>query len=271
MRRRDVLVGCGALAGSATLAGCSALPFGGGGGDGDGLDASEYTDWMPTVDESSATFTATRYADVLSVDGVPEGFLQSEVSGVPGEDLDQRLTFAGVMVLEGSFDVATIRDGIESEQDVTLQEDGEYGDYQRFAIEGVADGTVGLAEGRAVVGSSSRFEAVVDARSDDADRLVDVNGDFEALVDDLGMADLVRGAVLDTDEAVPYRARGQRVDVGEDDSDWRHVFVFASESDVEEETVREPYEERANVTDFESSVDGRVATVSYTEPTDQLA
>lgn len=266
MRRRDVIVGCGALAGTATLPGCSALPFG---GDDGGQDASEYADWIPTVDAPSASFSAVRHADIAAVDGLPEGFLQEEVLGVPAEDVDQEITLDRARVLEGSFDAATVRDGVEAE-DVTLQQDGEYQGYQRYAFAETDGVTVGLGDGTAVLAPTDLFERLVDANRGDAERLVDANEDFELLVDELGVADVVTGTVLvdgDTDE--PRRADGQRVDIRESDSERTHVVVFATESGVDEEGVRADYAERAGASNVTSSVDGRVVTVSYTEQTDQ--
>lgn len=270
--RRAVLAGVAGAASSTALAGCNGSPLGGDGGS----DASEYTDWMPTADDDDAVvFSAIGVADLADIEGVPDGMLPDQQYGVDVENFDLNVRYLDADVFEGTFEPETIRDGIETDLDLTLQERDEYGDFQRYGVEGRGV-AVALRSGAAIFAPSDQLESVVDAERGDGERIVDTNDEFDALTSELGTGDLVAGSLrFDADSDSQFfgeneLASGQRAVAGDDDTEVTHVFVFTTEDDADESGIRQRYENQSNASDVSSSVDGRVATVGYTVPTDEF-
>lgn len=266
--RRAVLAGLGATASAVALAGCNGNPLGGDGGS----PASEYTDWMPATDQDQFTFSVLAVGDLAGVDELPEGMLPEQLYGVDVEDFDQNLSYSNADVLEGSFERETVRQGIENDLDLTLQEDGEYADFTRYGVDGL-NVDLAIREGAVVIAPTDQLESVVDAERGETDRIVDASDDFDLLTTELGTGDLVSGSLRSSTGTesnffgANELASGQRADVSDSDTEVTHVFVFGTEDDVDESGVRGRYENQSNTTDVSSSADGRVATVDYTVPT----
>lgn len=269
--RRDVLAGCAVVGGASALAGCSSLPFGG-----EDDDPSEYTDWIPDTDDAYRRFGSMRASDIAAIEGLPPELLEDRLLGVESSSIDQFLTLrqTGLNLLRTSLDDEQLRSDIAAELDGELEPRGDYEGYQRYGTP-EADRVVAISDGVALLGGDAAVRSVVDAGSGAGERLVEANQEFELLTDALRAGHLVQGSVVgdpSNQEAVQggRTATGLRMDVGAEDTQQTHVFVYQSESDVDVESVREEYEAQDGFEDVSASTDGRVATVEFTTPTDEI-
>lgn len=268
--RRTFVTGCGAVLASAGLSGCNVLDSGGGGGS-----PSAYTDWSYEADADVATFSYLQYAEVASVEELPEGFVDEEVLGIPIEEFDHEVRFQSHSVFEGSFDASEFRTGLEEEQGWTLEEDGEQSGYQFY---GVSDQSmrIGLQDGRAVIGPSEEIGTFLDAGAGEVESLADVNDDFDELTSELGTGHSVSGRVKLSGDAQSFAmgetevARGSTTQYGSDVTEATEVVLFETADDVDEESARSNYEDRDEISDLSSSVDGRAVTLTFTVQTDDL-
>lgn len=269
--RRDVLAGCAAVGGASALAGCSSLPFGG-----EDDDPSEYTDWIPDTDDAYRNFGSVRPSDIVAVEGLPPDLAREQLLGVESTAIHQFLTLRGVglNVLRTSLDDEQLRSDLAAELAGDLEPRGDYEGYQRYGT-AEADRVVAIGDGVAVLGDDATVRSVIDAGSGDGERLVDANREFELLTGALRAGDLVRGQVVgdpSNQDAVRdgRTARGLRLDVGSDDTRQTHAFVYQSESDADVESIQQEYESEERFEDVSASSDGRVVTVSFTVPTDEI-
>lgn len=270
--RRDFVRTIGGIAGAVAFAGCNVLDSGGGGDGG----WTGYTDWMYVPDADDATFSVDQYAEVAGIDGLPDELVPDGLPGIPTEDVDHSVNFeTGNSLYEGSFDASQLRNGLESDEETTLEADGELYGYDAYVVEETGE-RIALRDGRAVVGLSDSWERFLDAGAGEVDRLVDENDAADALTAELGAGHSVSGRVILSDDANPFYWLGENVvaegrsnDYGSDTTEFRQVALFETESDADEEAIRSNFE-GDDYSDVSSSSDGRVVTVTYTRPTSDL-
>lgn len=270
--RRSLLAGCGAVLGATATSGCSALPIGDGGGD-DG--SGTYRDWIHDVDRDFAIFTAVQPSTVVSIDGLPDGVAGTAPYGLANEDIDWQLNLESSTVLRGSFDSATVRDQLEQRRQLTLSADGEYEEYQLYTTS-EASLAVGVRDDVTVVSDVPTLERMVDASRGEGERLVDANDDFELLTDELDTGHVVTGSVDlaggDGGGQRPQVASGSRYEYGAEETEQSSVVVFRTADAADEEQVRAQIEQsNLDVSDLESTTDGRVVQLSFTIQTEDLA
>lgn len=270
--RRSVLAGCGALAASTALSGCSFLESGDGGGGGG---RSQYADWSHEVDAELAAFSYAQIGEIASIDGLPDGFVPDELLGIPVEDMDHQVSFQSNTAYEGSFDADQLRSGIEGQEGPTLEEDGEQSGYQLYSVSGQQT-RVGIRDGRAVVGPANQLATFIDAGSGEVGSLVDANGDFDDLTSELGTDHSVSGQVKLASDAESRSlgeaevAMGTSTEFGAEDIEYTQVTLFETAEDTDEQSVRGSLEGQNNVSDLSVNTSGRVVTATFTRATDSL-
>lgn len=274
--RREVVRTAGAVS-FATLGGCSALPTDGGTPDGgDGSAGRSYASWTPAVDDPNLTFSFERPAALAAIDGPPAGEIVNSTFGLDAGTIDAWLSTTAGTVVEGSFDVETLRAGVERALGVQMRADGRYGGYDRYAYERRGTSQVaGFADGRAVTSASDHFERLVDVRNGDADALEDANQEFSLLADAIGGVHLAFGSVvLDTeargDHASGGLANGKGYVVGPDRTRATSVQVLESADAVDESAVRESLRLSESATGLTVSSSGRVVTAEWKLSTDRI-
>lgn len=269
--RRSVVAGCGAVLASTALSGCGILDSDGGGGSGGGV----YTDWSYEADVDLASFSYLQYAELASIDGLLEGFLNDELLGIPIEQFDHRIGFQAYTVVEGSFGASEFRTGYEDEQNVTLEEADERSGYQFYGVSGQPT-QIGLRDGSAVLGPSQGMDAFLDAGTGESDSLVGANDDFDALTSELGVNHSVSGSVKlssdagSTSMAEAEMATGGATEYGPDVTNFKQVVLFETPDDVDEDSVRSNFEGQDQFSDLSTSVDGRAVTATFTIQTADL-
>lgn len=265
-----MLAGCGAVLASSVLSGCSVLNSGSG-----GSGRSAYTDWSYDADVELVGFSYFQYAEIAGIDGLPDDFMDDEILGIPIEEFDHRVAFDSHSVIQGSFSADEFRTGLEDSQDLTLQEADERSGYQFYSIEGQSS-QIGFRDGSVVIGPSETMDTFLGAGTGEVDSLVDVNDDFDEFTDELGADHSVNGRVKLSSDARSFSmteaqlARGSTTEYGPDVTESTRVVLFESEDAVDEESVKSNFEGRESVSDVSASTDGRVVTVTYTRPTEDL-
>jgi hypothetical protein len=187
-------------------------------------EADEYRKWLTDAglrENSSLRFEYT--------DGYRDSFVGARVEplGLSPEGVDAHVTQSGRTVHLGDFDTETLLDGVEEAEG--YEATGEYEGYT--VVEGTVNGTtVELAVGDDAVVVGEGYEAHIDSRLGDRDRLEDVEPDFTLLFEELpdrgsisGQQGLPTGSGVDAEGAT---VSGTASDGPGGTTTW--VFVFES-------------------------------------------
>lgn len=270
--RRNVLCGTGTaiLAG---LAGCSGLPVVGGGGESDGSPV----DWIPATvaDLENPIADVAHPADMVEVEAVANTWWGEPHMGVDPSDVETWVVAGSndtrhrIEVRIGEFDPDSVRTVVEDRWEVSLEDGGQYGGFDRFEFPD-RDLSVGLQDGVVVWATGDLFEATIDANAGDTERLIEESEEYELLVNSAGEFDAM-GTRLGGREADAATATGQARTVGPDETEVTHVAVYPTASDASAaESSRREAAESDGLTAIDVSVDGRVVTVAGTRDTETL-
>ena len=300
--RRDVLrtgAGVVTIGGLTGLAGCSSVPVVG--DDSEDTDSSErsetessddesdslgYTQWVYDPDEMDSDSMSISLADIdsiLSADAYPDedkSNLRDSVSETfEGEleaaEIDSQLSVGYSAVVTGSFDPSDVLDAM------SLSDADGYDDFDVY--ENDEDETTYFATDGdfLIVSESFRFfdhdgreelEVLIDTYGGDTDRFTDTNDDFELLTDELGSGDIVTASGRTEAAGDGTVADGFAVAIDGEETSVQFVAVYEDEDAIDlDEIEREIESERGeNVEVGDSSRDGRVVTVDYSVPTEEL-
>jgi len=270
-RRAVLRAGC-ALVGAAATAGCSGIPVGGDGGT--APDTSSYTDWLAHGNRSRTRFSVRRPASLHERSGLSVDSL--DLLGIPSEEQELVVRSDAVTVVTGSFEVATVEAFLEDNP--LGYSRGE--DYRGFQMYETAEGTpvqaVGVRDGTAVSASPTGIRVTIDSARGDATRLVEASDRFARLIRDLGDGEKIRGSgVVDRERAAPARheigiARGRRVALQASSAAVRGLVVFGAEDAVDEAAVTDYFGNEEGASDVATTVDGRIATATYSTPLESV-
>lgn len=267
--RRTVMRRSIATAGAAGLvstAGCSSIPnpFGG---------SPPYASWLAAPDDIGDTDHYLFWylnmnqiesnEDQLSSDSFDPNSFEEFWSPLSfnWEDVSNFVTFGGLFGFGGGVAIEADYnrgDAISALEGEGFEEDSEYNGYALM----VGGGGVYAVDGSAVVitsaggssgsgtpsgGSTDRAEAIIDAKSGDADRYGDVNDDMSTLTGALGGGTVVNGSTMDSPEEPSVEdgqfenmvAEGQRLKINGDTADAKYVVVYDSSDDVDTADLEE--------------------------------
>lgn len=248
--RREFVVGGAVVAATAGVAGCSRLPFVGGGG---------YADWTPAQGSEYVQIIATRPAEMADVDDLEDVDEEYRWDVDPGDVDFHLVSLSGWSVTEGDLSVSDVEDAFDAD----LESAGEHAGYDRYS-DVQANAEVAFDDGTVVAGRSADVvEDVVDAGEGDGDRLVDENDDVGTVRDVIGDGDaVILGAVPEPEEDDDEIAWGIAFDFAEGQSDLVYAVVFRDEDVADEERLRENLEDDDAISEFSVSRDGRLVEVT---------
>jgi len=291
-RRRALRLGAATASVGAvgSVAGCSSIPFLGGGGK-----TLAYNDALFAPGEVSGTedgyvFTYSDYKVLRNnEDNLENGTATYEEDtesfpfrqmGVDFDSTDANLAILAVGGhVTGSFKKSDVGPSLESNE---FSEDGSYSGYTLYAGE---ERTVGVKDGAAVYATTrdaegydrrSAIETIVDTKAGDGNRYAENDDDYSTLdehvYDDAviaigGTGGLIAFFAGDFENVAGWAISG-RIDGGTQHIKSAHVFE--SESDVNVDEVEQWARDSSlfvDATDLSASQDGRVATVSATGQT----
>ncbi|MDS0282494.1 hypothetical protein [Haloarcula onubensis] len=302
LRRSLATAGAGALVGAA---GCSSIPNPLGGG-------ASYADWLPVPDDIGDSdhynFTYLNLDDFESnEDEIDEESFDpasyedfwdpldidwEDVSGLTILGFGGMFGFGG-LVIEAEFN----RDDVISDlEDEDFDEDGDHEGYTLMLDESesqvyaIGDGAAVLTPARDTDGESSSgetgtAEAVIDAKTGNADRYADDSEAMSTLVDELGGGTLVSGRTMEEPEdASPENgtfdamvAQGQQAKINGETTDVKYVVVYESSDDVDTGDLEDWVDENDgsdeqfdDVDDISYNQNGRTGVISGTINTDDL-
>lgn len=293
LSRRGVLRRGAATASAATLAslaGCSSIPFIGGGG---------MSNWLyepGTVGDSDhyqfieVNLQAVRNNEDNISDETFSFFEsyedQFDPTGVDFDSMNRAIGFTGVTVLKGSFNNGDISSELE-DSDLDF-DDSDYNGYTIYYNEsnGIAFG-VGSSLLRARAAGDEDAEAVaelaIDTNSGNEDRYKSESDAMNKFLNTAGNPTLVSGGTQEeVDEGVPEQGRfenqvasGQTTNINGETSNRKFIRVFDSQDDVdtgdfEDWTEAQEDETFDDVDDININQQGRAVVVNGTIDTDDL-
>jgi hypothetical protein len=260
MRRRKYLTA--ATAALSGMAGCTDV-FDGTENESD-ADSEEYTTWIPVGNEISTSVRADAPAKLIDVDDYSlHGSVGERVAGIDATELERRVEIGPYTALSGD----TTADEISEE--LGLDGDGSYGGYERFTDDQGRDFAV--RDGRAVLqtfgsdGDEELFEAIVDARERNGERLAEANDEFGRLADAITVDDRVDiGFTPDVD---PWSGVGIGYDVAAGRSAFDGLIAFIDEATAAELTTDATGDRievvfGVDIVEIETSRSGRVVTAT---------
>lgn len=289
--RRDVLrmgAGVATVGGITSLAGCSNVPVVGSYFE----DEVDYTEWAYDPAELEQRSLWVAYQDVgsiLETDEVPDkGELRDNVTSdysgaLLADDVEIALSVGQSEILSGSFDGGDIVDEMEfgsadNYGDFDVYTDSS-GDEERDALV-ATDGDHLVRTTPAPYGEvevRDELELLLDTYAEDADRYIDINGNFEQVDGELESGDIAfvnanteSSAEDASDDTTVAMGLVASVDGAEMNGTFASLYKAESGVDVDEaETqVTEIMGEETDVTDV--SQDGRMVTAEYTVPTEEF-
>lgn len=261
--RRELLLGSGAAM-LPSLAGCVGFLE-------DGEDTErDPIDWFPAsiagYDEPFVGFG--HLADAVEIEAVANSYWGHPIMGVDPSDIETFFWGGSadpeyrLDAMVGDFAADPIRARTEDRRQITLEDAGEYGEFDRYDYPD-SEQVLGVTEGVAIDTEEELFEAVVDARAGDTQRLIDDHEDFQLLVDSTGDFDFMQGNVgwHEDDGAT---VTGESRAIGSDETELSRLAVYPSESDASaaERDRRAEAENDYPLSDVEVTIDGRVLVVS---------
>jgi len=269
--------GVGAMGG---LAGCSSIPFVGGG--------ANYTNWLaePGVIADSDNYRFT-WTDAQQVRNNEDNFDSDtydnyesfnedrlDQAGLDYDDVNTFLSFQGVTVVDASFNQDDVGDELE---DNDFDDDTDHEGYTIYLSESEFQ-AVGVSGNDLVYGRRNGendaveiVEAAIDTNNGDEDRYVDENDDFSELTSNLSTGTFTSGGSIDNDS--DQVASGQTLSVNGETSNIESITVFDEADDLEQDDVddlQEEGEDSSDVENFSANKNGRILTVSYDIDTDEI-
>lgn len=258
---RRSLLGAAAGCTTAAVAGCTGIL-----GDDDGDSAAGqavYEEWLAADVLADLDAGTVIYADIREIsrswpdEALSELQLESLTTnlGVSQEDLEGMLVFetggmSGMgVVLTGSFDQDALVTEIAGEMETES-----YGDYE------VVNGMVAIGSSALVM--SGEYEALIDARNGDADRISDVDEDWDEALS--GVAGSAMSGVL-FDSAETFELMGIAMDADGSDISMEARVHFAdaetaeSEKSEAESQAQEEFVESGEIRDIR--VEGNVVVI----------
>lgn len=263
--RRSMLAGCGAVLGTATLAGCSVLESGSGG-------PPDYSDWFYAASAPHVGFTYLQLEEMLEVEGIGEGFTFEADLGIPVERVNEQVRYRSSVVLWGAFSAEELTSGLEEAQELSLEPLDSTLGYQRYRHDDSEYYDLAVRDGAAVIGRERPVDPLLEAGEEGTDRLIDEHDDLDLLVNELGLDQQVSGTIeLDDGSLLPGAqvATGRTVEYGAEAHLIRRVVVFETESDVDEAGVRSEWAGEDRVQDLSTSTDGRLVIATYRAPREE--
>ena len=269
--------GVGAMGG---LAGCSSIPFIGGG--------SGYTNWLaePGVigDSDYYRFSWTDAAAVRNNEDefdedIYDGYESSneeqlDWAGLDYDDVNTFLSFQGVTVVDASFNRDDVADELEDDD---FEDDTDHEGYtiylgnNEFRAVGVSGNDLVYGRRNSENDAVEVVEAAIDTNNGNEDRYVDENDDFNELTSNLSTGTFTSGGTFDSDS--DQVASGRTLSVNGETSSVEAISVFDEADDLEGDDVddlQEQGEESNDVENFSANKSGRVLTVSYDVDTDEI-
>ncbi len=295
LRRSLATAGAGALVGAA---GCSSIPNPLGGN-------TPYANWLPVPDDVGDSdhynFTYLNLNDIESNEDELDGDSIDPASyeefwaplDIDWEDASGLtiLGFGGLfgvggLVVEADFSRDDAISGLEDED---FDEDSEYEGYALMLdsaetqVYAIGDGAVVLTSSDG--GDTDTAEALIDAKTGNADRYGDDSDDMSTLIDALGGGTFVNGNTMDEPEDPDPAggtfdamvAEGQQVTINGQTADVNYVVVYESSDDVDTDDLEEWVTENDgndeqfdDVDDISYNENGRTGIVTGTLDTDEL-
>jgi len=269
--------GVGAMGG---LAGCSSIPFIGGGGG--------YTNWLAepgvVADDDAYRFSWTDAQQVRNnedefdedVYDSYESFNEERLdqAGLDYDDVNTFLSFQTVTVVDASFDRDDVADELE---DNDYEDDTDHEGYtiylgdNEFRAVGVSGSDLIYGRRNSDNDAVEVVEAAIDTNNGDEDRYVDENDDFAELTSNLGTGTFTSGGTIDNDS--DQVASGRTLSVNGEISSVEAISVFDEADDLDQDDVddlQEEGEDSNDVDNFSATKTGRVLTVSYDVDTDEI-
>jgi hypothetical protein len=266
-----------------SLAGCSSIPFVGGGGN--------YQAWLPepgTIsdrDDYSFTFldskTVVNNEDEFDsdtfdrVERLAAGY--REQVDVDFDETNTILTFQSTAVVTGQYNTGDVTDELDRND---FDEEGDYkgttvflADDESMAV-GVSGAALAFARPMGGEDADEIVELMIDTRRGDEDRYVEENEDLQTALDAVGNGTAVGGTTspgLGSD--IVGIGSSLQVNGSTSNLDISLVFDDESDADTDEGSVErfvEFLENNSDLDDVETQKDGRTILVTGTIDTDEL-
>lgn len=280
--------GVATVGGITSLAGCSNVPVVGSYFE-DGVD---YTEWAYDPAELEQRSLWVAYQDVgsiLETDEVPDkGELRENVTSnysgaLLADDVEGALSVGQSEILSGSFDGGDVVDEMAF---APAENYGDFDVYTDSSGDGESDALV-ATDGDYLVRTTpapyaefevrDELELLIDTYAEDADRYIDINGNFERVDGELGSGEIAfvnantESSAEDASDDMIV-AEGIVASVDGTETTGTYVFLYKAEGGVDtdqaESRATESLGEEADVDDI--SQDGRMVTVEYTVPTEDF-
>lgn len=289
--RRDVLrtgASVATVGGIASLAGCSNVPVVGSYFEG-GIDYTEWAYDPAELDKQSLWVAYQDVATILETDEVPDkGELRDNVTNnysgaLLADDVEAAVSVGQSEILSGSFDGGDVVDEMEFS---SAENYGDFDVYTDSSDEGDDDALVATDGDYLVRSAPTRYyefdvrdelELLIDTYAGDADRYLDVNGNFEQINDELGSGEMAF-VTAKTDSSVEDAsddatvAEGVVASIDGAETSGTYVFLYKSEDGVDldrtESEVADSFGDDVEVNDV--SQDGRMVTAEYTVSTEDF-
>ncbi|RXK46463.1 hypothetical protein [Halorientalis pallida] len=316
--RRRFLTASAAL-GTGALAGCSAvtdaIPFVGGGGLGD------YQDWVYEPDRFASSDSGGDFGDenvALSIFAINQQAVYenrkelfpstynslstnfASNTGILPRNVSMLLSVPEGLVLTGSFERSEVTAELEDDSSTEYESDGSHSGFDLYVQSDVGEspdafGVSGdaVVQGQRVdnfgsdsdsVAATDVVQGIVDTKAGSANRYVNANDDFGALVSSLSGSSFLTATVRDepvssddadedSGEFEGLVANGQASTINGATTESQSVFVFDSESDADTGAVDDYVEFNDNSGQFARARDvqveqsGRTITITATSDT----
>lgn len=289
--RRDILrtgASVAAVGGIASLAGCSNVPIVGSYFE-DGVDYTEWAYDPAELDKQSLWVTYQDIGTILETDEVPDkGELRDNVTSnysgaLLADDVEAAVSVGQSEILSGSFDGGDVVDELEFS---SAENYGDFDVYTDSSDEGDNDALV-ATDGDYLVRSAptqyyehdvrDELELLIDTYTGDADRYLDVNGNFEQITNELESGEMAfvnakaESTVEDASDDTTV-AEGIVASIDGAETSGKYVLLYKSEEGVDldraESQAADSLGDKAEVNDV--SQDGRMVTAEYTVPTEDF-
>jgi hypothetical protein len=294
--RRTVLRTGTAAVALGSIAGCSALPGGSGGGLLGGFNYGQYLIEPNELDRGTYSFSysqPTTFAenednlDSDAYDSLEDGFSNiNDLTDVDYDAVNHLVEFGPAIVMKASFNKEDVVETIEDNENNDFDDDEISGfttyineaETQGFAING--ETIIYTSTGR----SSDRtpddvLELIIGAKNGEEDRYADEYEAFGVLTDKLGTSASVSGSAseeeYDTGEFDNVVASGSSTSINGENSTVKIVYVHEDEDDVDVEGIQDFIEDDENgftleeANDYTVSSSGRATIINAEYDTDE--
>jgi len=258
----------------------------------DSISGYDYTQWIYNPrrnDSSPGPFTYTQPHKIVNnreyfnSDVYEESVPETLYAGVDYGRIKNHLRFDSGDVITGSFEKSELKDLINVDASHREETIGEYNLYLfsddiAYAIN---DGVFIYAAYNPAVSDTNPIKLMIESQNKDTSRFADINNDFEELTNKLNAETIAEGAIIErpnpdySDLLSNVRAGGQSIAVDGEESEFRGVFVYEQEEDVniDSNQVHEFYTDfypYINEGDLEISKVGRASIATTKIDTDTI-